>query len=147
MNDAWDLDAKLGPQFAWGVEMCRCEKTGTACWDLAEKNDGSKCPSGTTSFVHELDPAMNVSANALNSGESFVLNEKKVFTGIAPATHTSALYPAHFRAITEPGCRDVNGSYYGCVINAYRSSKAAGPAGACLPQPEACKWRSHKWLD
>jgi hypothetical protein len=79
----------------------------------------------------------------LNSSEAFVLNDVKVPNGTAPADHTSALYPAHFRAVTEPGCGDVNKDYYDCVQNAYRNSKAQG----CLAKPEACRWGKYKWLE
>lgn len=133
------------PSTAYSVEMCQCDVKGDACWALAEKNRGDKCPAGTTSFLKDIPPDVKTSLNVFNTSEAFALNDKRIPNGVAKAAHTSMLYPAHFRAITEPGCRDVNENYYGCVINAYRSSKST--TGGCLPKPEACKWNSHKWLE
>jgi hypothetical protein len=152
MSNQWEALEKLGPQTRYSVEMCRCDKKGDACWELNQKKDGKKCPPGTTSFLKPLDPDIKTSLNVLDSSEAFTLNETKIAAGTAPPAHVSALYPAHFRAITEPGCRDVNESYYACAVNAYRYSKpplgAAGDDGqGCLPKPEACRWGSHKWLE
>lgn len=132
--------AKMRSAFA--VEMCLCDKPGDECLLLSEKNGGKKCPAGTKSFLKNIDPAIKTSLNVLDSKESFVLNEKRIPNGTLPPDHDSVLYPAHFRAITEPGCMDVNKDYYACVANAYRTSKTDG----CLPKPDICKWGSFKWL-
>lgn len=77
----------------------------------------------------------------------------------------SLLLPAHFRAITRPGCKEENKLYYMCATNAYISS-AAGYGiqideksfsikltpdfhrqgnSACQPTPEICK-DPERWL-
>jgi hypothetical protein len=139
--------SSLIPGVAFAVEMCKCAVKGDACWELAQKNKGDKCPATTTSILKDIPPDTKTSLNVFNTSEAFALNENRIPNRMAAAAvHTSVIYPAHFRAITEPGCRDVNDTYYRCVLNSYRSSKGVTPQG-CLPKPEACKWNSHKWLD
>lgn len=150
MSNDREAEAATKTQTAWAVEMCKCPVKGSACWKLAEKNNGKKCPEGTTSFLQNFDPRIKTSLNALNSDEAFVLDERRQPNGVAPPGRDSVLYPAHFRAITEPGCADVNSTYYSCVANAYRSSTSAtfaDPEGkGCLPKPTACQWGSFQWL-
>ena len=52
----------------------------------------------------------------------------------------SLLSPAHFNAITQPGCKDVNGLYYKCALNAYASSIDPRKDGtACWAVPPECQ--------
>lgn len=70
---------------------------------------------------------------------------------------SSVLFPAHFRAITEPGCDDVNRLYYRCASNAYRFSKPFPKEWldygvkeldyqGCLNVPPECGQNSEAWL-
>ena len=154
MASHWQAEMALAPQMAYEIEMCECEKKGMACWELATKSDGLKCPAGSKPVFQKVDMGMRTSLNALNTNERFVLDLGRMKeAGFEAAAKDTILYPAHFRAITEPGCRDVNEAYYGCAINAYRYSKPTpgfdlgDPARGCAPTPNACRWRSFKWLE
>ena len=136
MNDRHEaMDLGVLPSSTFALEMCKCEKVGPACWELNQKNDGKgkACPSGTSSFLRNVDPDMKVSLNALNSPEMFVLNEENQLRAADSSPKVrSTMYPAHFRAITEPGCRDVNENYYACVPQFQRDTAAKAEAGAAL---------------
>ena len=83
----------------------------------------------------------------MNNEEAFALNEKQLPLPASSLPHDRSLYPAHFRAITEPGCDDVNGSYYSCVAFNNRFSKVDPAKATCPEKGEGCKWGSHKWLE
>lgn len=154
MGDHRQAIAVASPRPVYEIQFCLCELKGTACWELAAKSDGKACPKGSTMVWEKVDPTIRTSLNVLNTNERFVLDLGKVReSGFQAPVKDSILYPAHVRAITEPGCRDVNEAYYACSQNAYRFSKATAgvdlgdPALGCKPTPEACRWRSFKWLD
>lgn len=52
------------------------------------------------------------------------------------APGTSLLYPAHFRAITQPGCTDVNRVYYGCGRSAYDTPAQVDGGYTCPAIPD-----------
>lgn len=150
MGSHLKAELALIPTTIYEIEMCACEKKGTACWELSTKSDGKKCPPGSKSVFEKVDPAIRTSLNAMNTNEKFVLDLGRMReSGETLPPKESILYPAHFRAITEPGCRDVNEAYYSCGQNAYRSSKPASgeEADRCKAVPNACRWRSFKWLE
>ncbi len=154
MGNHYGALKSIEPRMGYSIERCKCDVEGAACWELAMKSNGKVCPAGTTSFFEKLDPGLKTSLNVLNNGKSFVLDAAKMKeSGFEAPERESILFPAHFRAITQPGCKDVNKNYYDCSQNAYRFSKPAIPeelnstAFGCKPVPEACRWRSFKWLE
>lgn len=60
----------------------------------------------------------------------------------------SLLKPAHFRAITRPGCT-VNNEYYLCSADAYNGTKGGAGREKCSVRtlPDACSHDSHSWLE
>lgn len=154
MRDHNQAEKALAPRPVYEVAMCECEVKGTACWELSAKSNGKECPKGAKLVYQKFDASMRTSLNALNTGERFVLDLAKMReAGFEAPKKQSIMFPAHFRAITEPGCRDVNDNYYQCSQNAYRFSKpTAGvdlgdPSLGCKPTPAACRFRSMKWLE
>ncbi|OFZ82101.1 MAG: hypothetical protein A2583_12025 [Bdellovibrionales bacterium RIFOXYD1_FULL_53_11] len=57
----------------------------------------------------------------------------------------SILRPAHFRAITEPGCTDRNPLYYRCIYDAYGQFKRNGGRGCRKNVPKQCL--KSNWMD
>lgn len=67
--------------------------------------------------------------------------------GLSKAMPNSVLFPAHFRAITQPGCKAVNGIYYACAKEAYKTSKEAYGSGGCSAElPPECTSSDRDWL-
>lgn len=139
------------------VDRCYCDK-GVNCISLRKKYDGKACPKGSRLWTRmiELQPGAPFKP-APDDEESFhVGSDFDSATGRGKLGRSAILYPAHFRAITEPGCEDVNWKYYACARNAYRFSKALPPAWeswgvkrldyqGCLPDPADCR-HGYNWL-
>lgn len=65
----------------------------------------------------------------------------------ARQTGRSLLYPAEFRAITQPGCVDVNRLYYMCSREAHKTSKAHYGKDRCATVlPAECLKDNGAWL-
>lgn len=139
------------------VERCFCEKN-TNCAQLAKASDGKACPKGTTPFSSMQEVKLGEEFHpAPDDAKSFVLRTNYAETvGKGSPGRSSLLYPAQFRAITEPGCEDVNWKYYACARNAYRFSAALPEEWdiyglqrldyqGCLPDPADCR-SGYEWL-
>jgi hypothetical protein len=63
----------------------------------------------------------------------------------AVAAAGSLLSPAHFRAITQPGCAAANRLYYACTRDAYVTSSASLGEGCSRNTPPECR-NASEWL-
>jgi len=66
-------------------------------------------------------------------------------TGWFPSK-TSLLYPAHFKAITMPGCNSVNRTYYSCASYTQQTSTNQLGDGCEKGKSDKCKNGSEEWL-
>lgn len=148
-------------------ERCFCDK-GVSCRDARRKwsaesaakkpADAKACPKGSRLWTRmvELVPGAPYKPRP-DDEESFHLrSDYDAATGKGRLGRSAILFPAHFRAVTEPGCEDVNWKYYACARNAYRFSKAPPPEWerwgvkrldyqGCLPDPADCR-TGYDWL-
>jgi hypothetical protein len=70
---------------------------------------------------------------AVGPADSIMNDEEAAWKASRP------LYPAHFRAITQPGCAAVNGLYYQCAASAYLNSRRSYGSFQCPARPRACR--------
>lgn len=71
------------------------------------------------------DCRATVTTPSLMADQEDVLDEQYI------KKHGTILHAAQFRAVTEPGCWDVNQRYYRCAQEAYRSSSEHGGDNRC----------------
>lgn len=68
------------------------------------------------------------------------------YSELAAGSRDSLLFPAEFRAIVKPGCGDVNGTFYRCARNSYRTSLDRNGPG-CLDVPVECRDGRTDWIE
>jgi len=135
----------------------QCGCTTAACSAILDKIDSvpSACPGGTdsdpftigmTQLDIDTDPAVQAKFQSefapLLKGQR---TDQWVYRFLVPAQPTQkVLYPAEFRAITQPGCSS-NTIYYQCSKNAYLTSTENGGSG-CVNRPTICDQHG-QWLE
>lgn len=141
------------------VDRCYCDK-GVDCTAVKKKLDAKAkaCPKGSRVFTRmiEVQPGVPYKPDP-DDAESFLLaHDYDATIGKGKPGRSAIFHPAHFRAITEPGCGDVNWRYYACARNAYRFGRDF-PADwqglglqrldyqGCLPAPADCQ-HGYEWL-
>jgi hypothetical protein len=147
MYDQWAAITRASDWDKYEVTTCECLPKHN-CKDLEKLAQGDMCPEGTIERSETI---------FLTRGEPIRLVDERRF--ILPGTKpkkiggqskevSSILMPAHFRSITEPGCRDVNARYYACARNAYRYSQSTGflMGGGCYETPDYCQSGDMDWL-
>jgi hypothetical protein len=135
--------ANATPMEVWAVEQCECAE-GENCEEKADNSLGYVCPPGTKPSTGEQHVLPGSGVNEMITPSLFVLVHGRHRKLRLTKEFGSILYPAHIRAITEPGCENVNRCYYACSRNAYRFQSPvprpgdSHPASGCLPVPEDC---------
>jgi hypothetical protein len=122
----------------WDIEQCECPEN-IDCVMKAQESDGTSCPAGTTPKKGSQMLMPGDSVYAMKNARFFVLSKgKHKLQSILPPLY-SILYPAHFRAITEPGCSERNRCYYACAVNAYRFKDTSGRVSSVPEYNLGCK--------
>ncbi len=103
------------------------------------------CPVGTTASEHpwtaEEIKRLTI-GQPLGSADNMILD-------IVPRkpVRASLLYPAQFRAITQPGCVEANKVFFQCTREAYKTSREHLGSDRCnVGLPIECKNGSSDWL-
>ncbi len=129
--------------------QCACTEPGKDCLEklrALKKSPPSSCPDYTFQYMEPVND-INKPGFILKDAESIALVLR-----VEPSkpTRQTLLYPAEFRAITQPGCFAANSTYYRCAQEAYKTSRGhLGKEGCSVGLPEACKKgkeRSAEWL-
>jgi hypothetical protein len=150
-------------QPSYSAMHCACETSACAAILDRIQSVPESCPEGTASSDGKTRVAwqfeMDTNPSALADFKSgYELMEKGVrhnrwdydFLKTYPADVTSILYPAEFRAITQPGCAQANHLYLECSSNAYRTTEDHTPEaykqdGGCINNtPVEC--HDLRWL-
>jgi len=122
-----------------GDEACRAEL------DSADPSRG--CPAGARETV--IGAALDLFAADFSVPEP-ALGRVDIdtyrFSRLVRQGRASLLLPAQFRAVVEPGCTDVNETYYACAADAYRTSPALGGKGCGGGRPSVCGAERTEWL-
>jgi hypothetical protein len=150
-SDGIMFDQEKGAALTYGYYKaiyCSCDSDGfRAC--SKELSTISGVPDACPALTNESTPGgyeINVLNDPLDSNhtiqkfiddglvagkheESWSFHGEKKITGLKPL-----LYPAEFREITQPGCKDQNSVYESCAANAYRSTSDRG--GCKTPAPQ-----------
>jgi hypothetical protein len=148
-DDSLMNNLNFGKYAAGLYEEHQCGCDTSACARILDRihTVPASCPTGTDASEFQLgdsqldvesDPAVKASFDA-NYGA--LLNGKRVdqwtYEFVIPErVNKQILYPAEFRAITQPGCSS-NTLYYQCSKNAYLTSTNSGGSG-CVAAPSVC---------
>ncbi|MEK6705198.1 MAG: hypothetical protein AABZ06_05370 [Bdellovibrionota bacterium] len=117
----------------------RMEEEKGKCLKLLESIpvNTDRCPSGTTKTVQDITfsdwESNKLYRDQMEKAEKHEADPMLMARSIrvAPkAMRESLLYPAQFRAITEPGCSS-NRVYYSCAKEAYKTSRAVYGSDRC----------------
>jgi hypothetical protein len=100
-------------------------------YDINLLNDSTDPNHTIQSFIDEGLVAGKLAENYSYESEKKVKGQKPL------------LYPAEFREITQPGCKDQNSVYESCAANAYRSTSDSG--GCKTPKAPQCD-DANLWL-
>lgn len=144
VTDAMDFDE-------YEAVSCSCEDKSKECEGKEKTAEGASCPAGTTQGVAlVMVPRGEAVRDGRSEGHDFLLrngHHRKIRE--VPRSVPTILKPGQFRAITQPGCQDVNSKYYSCAPNAYRFSESSGMlmGGGCVPAPPFCQSGDMDWLD
>lgn len=121
MRNAWAAVTDSRDWERWEFAVCVGEaetpSPPNACGNGARKETHYTFIPPGTPFI---DPQLGTNFRILRGTEQRA--------GTRPRTLTSLLEPAHFRAITAPGC-DINARYYACARNSQRSSALRATIG------------------
>ena len=133
------------------VKACRCDQCVPNAMSCAKsltdwKKFAPSCPPESNSYLgiglyRDLSNAKFAPGEKIKDGG--VIVESHV---AEPAKRRSLLLPAHFRAITAPGC-EVNDVYYACAREAYKTSPRFYGKNRCEENlPKQCRSGSIEWL-
>ncbi len=122
------------------LETCRAGVAGmaesaTECPRYAAGSSLASLPASPPPTAPQLTAYNNATPGLSADG-----NTRTVRSHVAPR---SLLHPAHFRAITQPGCASANRGLYTCSRSAYATSRAHGGDG-CPRLPAVCG--TEAWL-
>ncbi len=145
-------------QGAYVTETCQCPMSGKEAVagdrDRCEAAistwaDANACPPGAISYAARtpVEGAPSGYRESFESGtRGFVPPHSYVIRRIAPPARSSLLHPAHFRAITQPGCEGANQTYYQCAQRAYETSEGNFGSGCSRAENPACSTPGDAWL-
>jgi hypothetical protein len=152
-RQAWALSSVAMKHFT--ATKCDCEK-GYDCRKVAlTAGNATNCPYGTKprEVSLELYDGDKIETKATQGEFTLTATAKAAQVADPISNHASLLFPAHFRAITEPGCQNSNAVYYACAKNAYRFTALPEalkglpiPDVGCLPKPPECVDGNFDWL-
>jgi hypothetical protein len=140
--------------FVYEKNVCSCESS--ACARALDKiqSPPSQCPveANSTKFQIGLSP-LDIACDA-DAKANFETNYAPLLDGkrngqweyqflVKAQPEKKVLYPAEFRAITQPGCSSST-LYYQCAKNAYLTSTDHGGSG-CVTRPAVCDEHG-QWL-
>lgn len=121
MRNAWAAVTDSRDWEKWEFEVCagaeQSQPSQNSCGNGAQKETHYTFIAPGTPFI---EPQLGTNFRILPGTEQRA--------GTRPRTLTSLLEPAHFRAITAPGC-DINARYYACSRNSQRSSALRATIG------------------
>ena len=143
---------------------CGCETSKCAAALDRLTGPPSACPEGSDGGIKPSFTASQFEIDTNPAFAAFYRNEyapalqgKRVNRWIyqwltkEPATVSTILYPAEFRAITQPGCLSSNRLYYSCTQNAYFTTAEHMPPQdrkwqgvGCVSVPDEC--HDLRWL-
>ncbi len=112
------------------------------------------CPQGTRAITKEITYSSweksQTPRDELTEAEKFEIDRSQHRRSIRvrdKEVRSSLLYPAQFRAITEPGCSLSNKVYYLCAREAYKTSRASYGKDRCdVGLPKECREGGDAWL-
>ncbi|MBI3542941.1 MAG: hypothetical protein HY075_06690, partial [Deltaproteobacteria bacterium] len=137
---------------SWTIKMCNCDSYGgkdkpKPAKDCKKRLKAAKpgiteCPAGTVRFSPDPDWGEDVTKSRLGPDATKRFWNDELILGAAPKkpARSSLLYPAQFRAITQPGCVDANKAYFVCAREAYKTSRASYGGETCAAGlPPECR--------
>lgn len=130
------------------IIKCSCDEPNL-CKKMIDKfksTSSDTCPDSTSiSYYGRFEDS---DFDKYSNDGNFYDNENQVIVmarGFTPSKGKSLLLPAHFSAITQPGCKQ-NFPYYQCSIEAYQTSKEHGGNGCLMnPVPTNCRRNGPHW--
>lgn len=134
------------------VEQITCE-CPSGCGRLASSHPPlQSCPPGSKADTRRIDASKLLNNGKRSRQEDWAKQGLQpdgtyVIRRASSAPGSSLLLPAHFRAITQPGCTPVNQDYYACAQFAYKTSRRNFGKGCYAHElPPACRNGASDWL-
>ena len=128
---------------------CNCGSREAACIaavDKAVASKGTSCPSESNTVVIRKDAGTGKDLVGRLTAGSGMTGRVLAYSPM-PAERDSLLFPAQFRAITQPGCRPSNKTYLECASEAYTTSRGNFGGTRCAAElPSICRSGGADWL-